>query len=214
MRVIDVIGDSRVRHLYGPLKWRYSGTRDVTAIPGATIHRLSTEVASRAQSVSPPDAVILMGGICSVTRRSHHTGNLSLRIPCTHYASLKVVDSFDKLLACAHGWNPNMKVMACELFGVNFQRTNNLPGPFFHPHQLACNEIVRVVNDRLAVLNDSYQLLTPATADICHGLDVDGNYESDYSCLDDGCHPGSEAINELADTISLCLIDSEVRGLI
>ena len=214
MRVIDVVGDSRARHLFVPLKHRYSGLRDVTALPGASIHRLSMEVSARARAVSPPHAVVVLGGICSVTRKNPNTGNLSLRIPSTHYASTNVMEQLEGMMAAAAGWNPNMKVLVCELFGVNLSVTNHLPGPAPHPQQHLVNSIVMDINTRIPALNTYYQVLTPATGDICHDINIDGEPTSDYTYLQDGCHPDSTAVNELADTISLCLMENEFRGLI
>ena len=198
MRIVDVIGDSRVKYLYGPLKNRYSGLRDVTVMSGAPIHRLSLEVSARARSLSPPDALVVMGGICSVTRRHPQSGKLSVRIPSAHHAVLNIMEQFGGLMAASNGWNPNMKVLICELFGVNLKVTNHLPGPYLHPHQPLVNNIVNTVNTRLAILNTQYQVITPATADICHDIDVNGGQTNDYDCLTDGCHPDSAAVNELA----------------
>ena len=141
---------------------------------GATIHKLSAEVTRRVTSATPPDAIVVLGGICSVSRKHPVTRDLSLGINCPHNATLAVISKFRSLREAAHAWNPNVKIIVCELLGVNLAYANKLHGMYVHPQQQVCDKSIWAINHRIVGLNNDFQVLTPATAEICHDIDVNG----------------------------------------
>ena len=216
MRIIDVVGDSRARNLSLPLRNRYPGVRHVSAMPGAEIDRLSTEVRRRVLALSPPDAVLLVGGICSVTERDPVSHYISLRIPSTHYAVLDIMPRFEDLMAVCYAANPTVKVILCNLFGVDLRRANYQPVYPPHHYQNCVNTTVRQLNHRLTQLNTLYQVITPQTDLICHYPNPNNcnMMVDEYSGLYDGCHMSADAALYGAELIGQCLEENENWGLI
>ena len=146
-----MVGDSQTRGLTAPLRRLYPGLRWVSTLPGANISLLSHEVNRCVDMTAPPDAVVVLGGICNVTSKDPSSGRISLRIPCATHAMLAILPMFKNLMSSAHQRNHNGKVILCSLYGVSLQCANHLL--VTHSQQHICDDIIPVLNDCIASIN-------------------------------------------------------------
>lgn len=136
-----------------------------------------------------PDQVIIVAGVCDITKKDKYTHKVELR-ETNQLLALSLykfhMESIRKSLTTKLG-NDGCKVVFGELVGINIAGYNGTSYP--DPQQDLLNTIVEGVNMEVVAQNTSQDLVTPWTARTIHRNRRDGKKVHRYHKLSfDGVH--------------------------
>ena len=204
MKTVDVIGDCRARGLFVELFPKYEGLRRVEYSEECGLEELSLLVNTTidpSAGETPPDLLVLRGGIYDIIDMRNHPQSINLHNLDIEYGSKSVRDKLEAVVESAHTVNSDVKIVVSMLYGADLNRMINKQGK--HPLQRVLDTTVVEANKFLIDLNIKSHASTPFLERLCHTYKPVKGYRHDYTALEDGCHPASQA--RTATLIANCL---------
>ena len=197
-----LVADSRGKHMEKAL-WEtpHTGHVQIHSRPGAGV---ANSVQSAMEDIVKfqPNLIVVMAGICDITRRDRQTKTISLR-----YAEIdRMVEAVMEGVRSAYK-TIELKVSArvsfatvtgLDLADSNNKQIRNMNQEEYlryakdqkktHPDQYKLNTAVTQLNRKITAFNQANGTPTTWTAEIVHPC-LRGRHRAYYWRLSDGCHP-------------------------
>ena len=194
MNTINILADSRGEFLQKYIVSPPGYHLKISSFKGATLPRLQVKAKDMLQSRNCV-AVIIMGGICSITRKDDLTHQIYLP---NKTAGTIYTETTNLILDLLHGLdclNTGKPVVMATIMGADLTKANGLGRQRRkHLQQDVLDESVTRINRFIRDLNLKRGNETPSIASAirrCHG---NGIYRTTYSRLPDGVHPDTAVL--------------------
>lgn len=197
-----VIADSRGAHIAPILQaTKDIGETKVVVNPGATILN-AVQTARGTITTFQPDLIVVIAGICNITKRNRNTRMISLKHNNVDGIITEVMDEVVKARAeierTSGAWISFATVTGTDLTDVNnhgrrtmtdaeyrtYVNTVKIP----HPDQGTLDNALFELNRRITAHNNIHHTPTTWMAEVVHPY-LRGQHRSYYTRLRDGCHP-------------------------
>ena len=99
-----------------------------------------------------------------------------------NYAVVSMMMKYEDLISKTYSINPNVKVVLCQLYGMDLSSYQDMEGR--HPHQSVLEDTIVMLNGKLMGLNKSTGSFTPFTGKMCHTYHSKRGYSHSYDNLD------------------------------
>ena len=148
--------------------------------------------------------IIIMGGICDITKRDPITKQTHLRSWELETITKQMRKDIKKGLKRIKRWAPNTPVIITPTIGINLEQYNGVPTD--NNEQESLNEIVLQVN-RLLISCNKRENKIPWISRTVHHCKGKGCWDHKYHYLGDGCHFDIKLKRIIAKELSKSLIN-------
>ena len=176
---------------------------DLYAYPGENIKKLCTR-AGRKFYRSYHNSVIVMGGICSLTKRDKTTKITEVRTYDIDRAAKKFRKSATIGLNRFRHAHPNVPTVIVPVIGIDLAVYNR--GPVETIEQCTLDQTVMAVNKVIIEINDK-DIRIPWISKKVHHCRGNGKWTHRYQHLRDGCHFGRQLKQFVAKELAKCLTE-------
>lgn len=180
-----VITDSRGRFLQDHLP---TSRIKVLYYSGATLNNMLNRSHTQCRG-RKPKYVLIMGGICNMSRKDRRTGEISLQFENESILLNHMQQVFSDALDLAHELYPSSKIMLSGLCGLDLNRCNGMFG--YHRLQPVIDGVIEALNQFIVDLNYRIGAFQPKLTSKVHKRSKKQGHQNQYRFLDDGIHPGT-----------------------
>ena len=173
----------------------------VMSKPGATILR-AVQVACNTITYYQPDLIIIIAGICNITKKDRVTKTISLQHNTTDKIVTSVMDDIvearREIEKISGAWISFATITGADLTDINNKNRRNMTDKEYrtyvdtvkttHPDQNILNNALYKLNREITAHNNLHHTPTTWMAEVVHPY-LRGTHRSYYTRLADGCHP-------------------------